>query len=224
MLTPDLNLTWMTKEGSQFETLEKIESDILAICGLGGVFNLNTPKPRHLFARADFKRANCTIHYGYDWAGISTVSGNLTKAFLLLNNSSGICDKLSILVETSPGVVQLPALSFADILAFDQNLRLVGNSAPGRGGALEKALVKILQGIPGAENWYHNRLLKRPIIHCCALLAQALSIGIVPYTRGHSREIFHPSLSRSVEEFELLGCGMSLPSIFGKKSTLALLE
>lgn len=57
-------------------------------------------------------------------------------------------------------------------------------------------------------------------LHLCALITQMAAIGVVTYSRGHSRDFYTPTLSRAVDSFVLLGCEPSGPTLHAQRLEL----
>ena len=65
-----------------------------------------------------------------------------------------------------------------------------------------------------------NSVSPHRCLHLCALITQMAAIGIVTYSRGHSREFYTPALSRSVDSFVLLGCEPAGPRLYAERFEL----
>lgn len=57
-------------------------------------------------------------------------------------------------------------------------------------------------------------------LHLCALITQMAAIGVVTYSRGHSRDFYTPTLSRAVDSFVLLGSEPSGPTLHAQRLEL----
>ncbi len=221
------NLERSTDDGeeSQFRSWEAWESCVLAICGLGGIFHPDGVGPVQTFAQAEFKRARCTIFYDDDWASISSAAEYLLRAFKSLNERGGICDKLSIFIKVDPVTVQLVTFSFSELQQLHQALLSIAQSG---GQKHREHLHTILKGIStkfrGLEMWYRIAAHNSKAAQCSALLLQMLSVGMLTYTRGHSKAVNHPLLSRSIEEFDLSGCLNFSSSILAQRVRLRCLD
>ena len=65
-----------------------------------------------------------------------------------------------------------------------------------------------------------NAMSPHRCLHLCALITQMAAIGIVTYSRGHSREFYTPALSRPIESFVLLGSEPAGPTLYAERLDL----
>ena len=92
---------------------------------------------------------------------------------------------------------------------------------------LAKACTGVLEQLGCGETvhkFLHNSLgsavSPQRCLHLCALITQMAAIGIVTYSRGHSREFYTPTLSRPIDSFVLLGAEPAGPTLHAERLQL----
>jgi hypothetical protein len=219
----------------QFSKLEEREHNMTSICGTAGVFSPSSRPSSLNPGFAVFTGAIAKIVYaeseqasggaaverqnaGYKQASwISCALDNVIYAISKLNRDGGCCDSFSIFVHCAsrPRTVRASTISrhmveslrnclkgclntnFADSIQVTNLAERCRDffSTVGQSRVAEEFLRPTSDLV----------LLSNKCRHLCALVAQIASVGIVTYTRGHSREFVCDQLSRSVEKFLLLG-------------------
>lgn len=143
---------------------------------------------------------------------------NVLNAFNLLRNDGGCCESFTILVKASSRhrtvTVKKVAVSLLLELceALDQSILASDTNSSIWTQPLTKACTGFLEELGCGEMVYkyiHSSLgsavSPHRCLHLCALITQMAAIGIVTYSRGHSREFYTPALSRPIDSFVLLG-------------------
>jgi arrestin-related trafficking adapter 9 len=237
----------------QFSKLEQREHNMTSICGTAGVFP-PASRPRNLNPGfAEFEGAIAKILYaeseqasegaavktelaGHKEASrISCALDNVIYAISKLNRDGGCCDSFSIFVHCSgrPRIVRTSTISRHMIESLQNCLKgCVDTDFADRTQLANLAkrcrdIFSTLGQSRIAEGLLRSRSVRSfstKCRHLCALVAQIASLGIVTYTRGHSREFVCNELSRSVEKFFLLGTGRADISVTAARVTLTCLD
>jgi hypothetical protein len=237
-----------------FSKLEQREHSMTNICGTAGVFSpLSRPRNLNpgvavftgamaqiSYARPEQASEGITVDTqstGYEQASrILCALDNVICAISKLNQDDGCCDSFSIFFHHSgiPSIVRASTISQCMIKSLQSCLK----------GCLDTKFTDGIQVVELAERCsdFFNTLgqsriteevlrsrsdlvlLSNECRHLCALVAQIASVGIVTYTRGHSREFVCDELSRSVEKFVLLGTGRTDISVTVARVRLACLD
>ena len=203
----------------QFSKLEQREHNMTSICGTAGVFppssrprNLNPgfavfagAIAKILYAESEHASEGAAVMTGlagYEEASrISCALDNVIYAISKLNRDGGCCDSFSIFVHYSgrPHTVRAATISRQMIESLQSCLKgcLDANFADGIQVAnLAKRCrdffstfgdSRIVEELLGSRS--NLVLLSTKCRHLCALVAQIASVGIVTYTRGHSRSL-----------------------------------
>jgi hypothetical protein len=237
----------------QFSKLERREHNMVSICGTAGVFPPSS-RPRNLNPGfAEFEGAVAKILYaeseqasegaavktelaGYKEASrISCALDNAIYAISKLNQDGGCCDSFSIFVHYSgrPRIVRTSTISRHMIESlqnclkwcvdtdFADRTQLANLAKRCRDFFSTLGQSRIAEGLLRSKSvWSFSTKCR----HLCALAAQIASLGIVTYTRGHSREFVCNELSRSVEKFFLLGTGRADISVTAARVRLTCLD
>ena len=158
---------------------------------------------------------------------------NVLNALLLLHNDGGCCDSFTILIKacSRPRTVMVKRISVSLLLklceALDQSTLASDTNASSWSLPLIKDCTDFLEGLECGEmvnKYLHNSLgsivSPQRCLHVCALVTQMAAIGIVTYSRGHSREFYTPSLSRPIDSFVLLGADSAGPTLHAERLQL----
>lgn len=158
---------------------------------------------------------------------------NVLRAIARLNQMGGCCDRIPILVRPMDGGEYLHTVAIGveqlQIVLRQLQVYSDGSDKKERGWTdqLMETCLNLFRRFSWArkfEEYMEGSLgnTASPIrcMNLCALLTQILSIGVVTYTRGHSREFTHNNLSRSIEVFKLLGCDGAGPAVYARRVDL----
>lgn len=153
---------------------------------------------------------------------------NVLNALHLLHSDASCCKSFTILVKATSRhrtvmVEKISASLLSELCeALDQSTSLGGWTRP-----LTRACTGFLEELGCGEivhKYLHNSLgnavSPHRCLHLCALITQMAAIRIVTYSRGHSREFYTPTLSRSIDSFVLLGSEPAGPRLYAERLEL----
>lgn len=158
---------------------------------------------------------------------------NVLNAFNLLRNDGGCCESFTILVKASSRhrTVTVKKIAVSLLLelceALDQSILASDTNSSIWTQPLTKACTGFLEELGCGEmvhKYVHSSLgsavSPHRCFHLCALITQMAAIGIVTYSRGHSREFYTPALSRPIDSFVLLGSEPAGPTFHAERLEL----
>ena len=158
---------------------------------------------------------------------------NVLNAFSFLRNDVGCCESFTILVKAiwRPRTVTVKKIAVSLLLelceALNQSILASDTSPSIWTQPLAKACTGFLEELGCGEIEYkhiHSSLgsavSRHRCLHLCALITQMAAIGIVTYSRGHSREFYTPALSRPIDSFVLLGSEADGPTLHAERLEL----
>lgn len=145
---------------------------------------------------------------------------NVLKAIAFLHEQVQCCDRVTVIVKPveRDKVLELRTISSADLNILSQKLeefcepsetKMIGWTSP-----LADLCRKILSAVCfanladehlGGTSVPGQTLSPNRCLHLCALIVQIASLGVVTYSRGHSREFDTEALTRSIDAFILGG-------------------
>lgn len=163
---------------------------------------------------------------------------NVLNSIKLLHGESECCDRITVMVKAAERdkVLEMQTICSTDIRSLCQNLEELCEPSDTKGMGWTKPLADLCLHILGKLGF--GKLVsefltatlgsgKTPspsrCLHLCALIAQMTSLGVVTYSRGHSREFYTEALSRSVDIFVLGGVEDYWPSIYAERVQLSCL-
>ena len=162
---------------------------------------------------------------------------NVLGAIHYLRNDDGCCESFTVLTSTSirAGVLSMKRINVALLLGILQGLEEYCHGSdskpPGWTSSLALTCLDLLQALEfgGPFDLYLKRSLGSTIspsrcLHLAAQIAQICSIGLVTYTRGHSRDFQTDHLSRPIDVFSLYGSDSLGPSISARRVQFACLD
>ena len=158
---------------------------------------------------------------------------NVLNALHLLHSDTGCCESFTILVKASsrPRTVMVKRIAVSLLLklceALDQSTVASDTNSSSWTQPLAKACTDFLEELEGGEmvrKYLHgslgNGVSPHRCLHLCALITQMAAIGIVTYSRGHSREFYTSALSRPIDSFVLLGSESVGPTLHAERLEL----
>ena len=159
---------------------------------------------------------------------------NLLLAIQTLNKLKGCCDSFSILTCSKPAIAKVSVCHYGELEELVTELQQYSKASDQRNAGWTKSLARMCEKILTCWHWEHivkdyltsslgHSISATRCLHLCALIAQVCSVAIVTYTRGHSREFTHDSLSRSVDTFKLLGSDLGGPFVIAARVDLGCL-
>ncbi len=159
---------------------------------------------------------------------------NVLNALHLLHKDAGCCKSFTILVKTSSrhrtiDVKRITvSLLFKLCEALDQSILGSDTNSSSWTQPLARACTDFFEELECGEmvhKYLHgsfgNDVSPHRCLHLCALITQMAAIGLVTYSRGHSREFYTPTLSRSIDSFVLLGSEPAGPTLQAERLELA---
>lgn len=158
---------------------------------------------------------------------------NVLNALHLLHSVASCCKSFTILVKASSRhrTVLVKNISVSLLLniceALDQSTLASNINSSSWTRPLARACTGFFYELecPEMVDGYFHNIVSNAVsahrcLHLCALITQMAAIGIVTYSRGHSREFHTPTLSRSVDSFVLLGSEPAGPRLYAERLEL----
>ena len=158
---------------------------------------------------------------------------NVLNALSLLHDDDGCCESFTILVKASSRrrTVTVKKITVSLLLelceALDQSVLASDTNSSIWTQPLAKACTGFFEELGYGEMVYKYRygsfgsaVGPHRCLHLCALITQIAAIGIVTYSRGHSREYYTPALSRPIDSFLLLGSDSAGPTLHAERLEL----
>ncbi|MCJ1404370.1 hypothetical protein MMC11_007595 [Xylographa trunciseda] len=158
---------------------------------------------------------------------------NVLNALHLLHGDDGCCESFTILVKASSRHRTIMVRSIAVSLllklceALEQSTLAEDTDTSSWTQPLARACTTFFQELGFGEIVHKylqsslgNAVSPHRCLHLCALVTQMAAIGIVTYSRGHSREFYTPALSRPIESFVLLGSDPAGPTLNAERLNL----
>lgn len=158
---------------------------------------------------------------------------NVLNALHLLHNDAGCCKNFTILVKASSRhrTVKVKKIAISLLMklceALDQSTLASDTNSSSWTQPLARACTDFLEELEYGEmvhKYLHsslgNAVSPHRCLHLCALITQVAAIGVVTYSRGHSREFYTPALSRPIDSFVLLGSEPVGPTLHAERLEL----
>ncbi len=156
---------------------------------------------------------------------------NVLNALHLLHSDASCCKSFTILVKARSRhrTVMVKKLSVSLLLklceVLDQSTLALDTNSSRWTRPLATACTDFLEDLECGEMAHKYLSLGKAVsphrsLHLCALITQMAAIGIVTYSRGHSREFYTPTLSRPVDSFVLLGSEPAGPTLHAERLEL----
>ena len=158
---------------------------------------------------------------------------NVLNALHLLHSDDGCCESFTILVKASSRhrTVTVKKIAVSLLLelceALEQSILGSDTNSSIWTQPLAKACTGFLEELGCGDMVYKyihsslgSGLSPHRCLHLCALITQIAAIGIVTYSRGHSREYYTPALSRPIDSFVLLGSEPTGPTLHAERLEL----
>lgn len=158
---------------------------------------------------------------------------NVLNALHLLHSDGGCCNSFTVLVKacSRPRTVMVKRISVSLLIklceALNQSTIASETNASIWTLPLAEACTDFLEELECGKmvnKYLHNGLgsavSPQRCLHVCALVTQMAAIGIVTYSRGHSREFYTPTLSRPIDSFMLLGADSTGPTLHAERLQL----
>ena len=162
---------------------------------------------------------------------------NVLGAIYHLRNDDGCCESFTVLIETPARrrVLSMKTISVTSISTIRRVLEEYchgsDSKATGWTSQLASACLTLLQVLELGEPFdlYLKHSLGSTIsptrcLHLAAQIAQICSVGLVTYTRGHSRDFQTDHLSRSIDIFSLHGSDSLGPTIYAQRFRFACMD
>lgn len=155
----------------------------------------------------------------------------------MLHNDNGCCESFTVLVQspTRRAVLSMKTISVASIFtirrALEEYCHSSDSKVTGWTSRLASSCLEFLQVLELRESFdpYLKRSLGLTIspsrcLHIAAQIAQICSVGLVTYTRGHSRDFQTDHLSRSIDVFSFHGSDSLGPAVYAQSFRFACMD
>jgi hypothetical protein len=164
---------------------------------------------------------------------IMTALENLLTAMHLLHEDGGCCDSFTVMVKAPSRYLTivtsritlsslLPIRAALQDFCTGSNTKTAGWTQPLATSCFD-TFAQI--GLEDFGSSYLRGSLGKTLsparcLHLCALILQVASVGLVTYSRGHSRDFYNTSLSRSIEAFIFWGSDFNGPTLCAERVEL----